>query len=405
MAEENTLKRINEILLQGIYATGIDDDPSAKNYATDYPTEHGDLIRELENNGTLDELQDLVGGEEKLENLITDIVNKQVEVSPRYLESTPPLNEYGEEFGARGAYGITTEELLQPQIQDVIKQNLGIDTPTNVVDDANVYYHSRIENLSDASDTHFGTYNAALDRASLQYGKENIKGFYSRALENVYDAMVEELDGLEYVIEDGEYTLPSKNIQFNFDLFNRAVPQKSQELQFLIELDGYQGISLYVLDDGYPIEIERFDAGGLLYDAEEDKITEFRNTDAEYVFGRKEDFATQDVYVSRIQDGVPVDVYQGDFDIDSKYNLYEMKIKPDAKVFDISGKDIEIINTFRKQGESTYNTKSTVVSSEFLQYELFAENAPGLGKVSEIKIDGVSYKPESGVFQNKEEII
>jgi len=267
------------------------------------------------------------------------------------------------------------------------------------------YYHSRIENLSDASDTHFGTYNAALDRASLQYGKENIKEFYTRALENVYDAMIEELDGLEYVIEDGEYTLPTKQIQFNFEHFNKAIPQKSQELQFLIELDGYQGIGLYVLDDGYPIEIERFDAGGLLYDAEEDKITEFRNTDAEYVFGRKEDFATQDVYVSRIQDGVPVDVYQGDFDIDSKYNLYEMKIKPDAKVFDISGKDIEIVNTFRKQGESTYNTKSTVVSSEFLQYELFAENAPGLGKVSEIKIDGVSYKPESEVFQNKEEII
>ena len=405
MADENTLKRINEILLQGIYATGIDADPSANNYATDYPTEHGDLIRELEKNGTLDELQDLVGGEKELENLITDIVNKQVEVSPRYLESTPPLNEYGEEFGARGAYGITTEELLQPEIQDVIKQNLGIDTPTNVVGDANVYYHSRIENLSDASDTHFGTYNAALDRASLQYGKENIKGFYSRALENVYDAMIEELDGLEYVIEDGEYTLPTKQIQFNFEFENRAVPPRSQELQFLIELDGAEGIDLYVLDDGYPVEIERFDAGGLLYDAQEDEITEFRNTDADYVFGRKQDFATQDVYVSRIQDGVPLDVYQGDFDIDSKYNLYEMKIKPDAKVFDMSGKDIEIVNTFRKQGESTYNTKSTVVSSEFLQYELFAEDAPGLGKVSEIKIDGVSYKPDSGVFQNKEEII
>mgnify|MGYP003624880016 FL=1 len=135
MADENTLKRINEILKEGIEATGIDADPSANNYATDYPTEHGDLIRELEDIGTLDELQDLVGGEKELENLITDIVNKQVEVSPRYLKSTPPLNEYGEEFGARGAYGITTEELLQPQIQDVIKQNLGIDTPTNVVDD------------------------------------------------------------------------------------------------------------------------------------------------------------------------------------------------------------------------------------------------------------------------------
>jgi len=280
-----------------------------------------------------------------------------------------------------------------------------LDTPTNVVDDANVYYHSRIENLSDASDTHFGTYNAALDRASLQYGKENIKNFYTRALRDAYDELVNELDGLEYVIEDGEYTLPEKQIQFGFEHFNQAVPPKSQDIQFLIELDGYQGINLYVLDDGYPVEIERFDAGGLLYDAEEGSIETFRNTDAEYVFGRKEDFALQSEYVSRMQDGVPLDVYSGDFDVDSKYNLYEMKVKPDAKVFDISGKEIEIVNTFRKQGETTYNTKSTVVSSEFLQYELFAENAPGLGKVSEIKIDGVSYKPKSEVFQNKEEII
>lgn len=267
------------------------------------------------------------------------------------------------------------------------------------------YYHSRIENLSDASDTHFGTYNAALDRASLQYGKENIKEFYTRALRVAYDELVNELDGLEYVIEDGEYTLPEKQIQFGFEHFNEAVPPKSQDIQFLIELDGYQGINLYVVDDGYPVEIERFDAGGLLYDAEEGSIETFRDTDAEYVFGRKEDFALQSEYVSRMQDGVPLDVYRGDFDVSSKYNLYEMQIKPDAKVFDMSGKEIEIVNTFRKQGESTYNTKSTVVSSEFLQYELFAENAPGLGKVSEIKIDGVSYKPESGVFQNKEEII
>ena len=405
MADEKTLKRINEILLQGIYDTGIDADPSANNSLTGYPTEHGDLIRELENNGTLDELQDLVGGEEKLGNLIQEIAFKQEEVSPRYLESTPPLDEYGEEFGAKGAYGITTEELLQTEIQDVIKQNLGIDTPTNVVGDANVYYHSRIENLSDASDTHFGTYNAALDRASLQYGKENIKNFYTRALRDAYDELVNELDGLEYVIEDGEYTLPEKQIQFGFEHFNEAVPPKSQDIQFLIELDGYQGINLYVLDDGYPVEIERFDAGGLLYDAEEGSIETFRNTDAEYVFGRKEDFALQSEYVSRMQEGVPLDVYRGDFDVDSKYNLYEMKVKPDAKVFDISGKEIEIVNTFRKQGETTYNTKSTVVSSEFLQYELFAENAPGLGKVSEIKIDGVSYKPKSEVFQSKEEII
>ncbi len=82
------------------------------------------------------------------------------------------------------------------------------------------YYHSRIEKLSDASDTHFGTYNAALDRASLQSGKDNLKGFYSRALANVYDAMVEELDGLEYAIKDGDYTLPNTQIQFPIDHYN-----------------------------------------------------------------------------------------------------------------------------------------------------------------------------------------
>ena len=81
--------------------------------------------------------------------------------------------------------------------------------------------------------------------------------------------------------------------KFNLKALNiliKAVPPKSQDIQFLIELDGYQGINLYVLDDGYPVEIERFDAGGLLYDAEEGSIETFRNTDAEYVFGRKEDF-------------------------------------------------------------------------------------------------------------------
>jgi hypothetical protein len=131
---DDNLKRINEILEQGIKATGIDADPDAPNYLTDYPTEHGDLIRELEKNGTLKELENLVGGEKKLGDLISEIANKQSEVSPRYLSATPPLNEFGEEFGAKGAYGITTEELRQTEIQNVIKNY--IDTPTNVVDDA-----------------------------------------------------------------------------------------------------------------------------------------------------------------------------------------------------------------------------------------------------------------------------
>ena len=81
---EDTLKRINEILKEGIKATGIDINPiDTTKYG--YAPEHSSLILEIENLGLLDELTELVGGEEKLGDLIQAIAFKQEEVSPRYL--------------------------------------------------------------------------------------------------------------------------------------------------------------------------------------------------------------------------------------------------------------------------------------------------------------------------------
>ena len=129
---EDILKRINEILEQGIKATGIDADPTdTSKYG--FAPEHGSLIRELEELELLEELQELVGGEEKLGELITSIAFKQEEVSPRYqTQEFQNFNVEGEPIGKR-AYGITTAELQQKEIQDLIKNF--IDTPTNVVDD------------------------------------------------------------------------------------------------------------------------------------------------------------------------------------------------------------------------------------------------------------------------------
>ena len=129
---EDILKRINEILEQGIKATGIDADPTdTSKYG--FAPEHGSLIRELEELELLEELQELVGGEEKLGELIASIAFKQEEVSPRYqTQEFQNFNVEGEPIGKR-AYGITTKELQQKEIQDVIKNF--IDTPTNVVDD------------------------------------------------------------------------------------------------------------------------------------------------------------------------------------------------------------------------------------------------------------------------------
>ena len=50
----------------------------------------------------------------------------------------------------------------------------------------------RLEPLDTVEGKHFGTYDAAVARASLQYGNENITSFYSRALDEAYDFLLDE---------------------------------------------------------------------------------------------------------------------------------------------------------------------------------------------------------------------
>ncbi len=211
---DDKLKRINEILEQGIKATGIDADPDAPNYFTDNPTEHGDLIRELENNGTLKELQDLVGGSEELDNFILDIVNEQIEVSPRYLESKPPLNQYGEEFGAKGAYGITTEELKQKEIQDVIKQTLGIDTPTNVVEGT----------VTEMEEYRFKKLIEEVDDATPDVTK--ITPEQARTIDDAIEESMALLSRERFELIQGSKNRPFKNIDITYDQAFKAIKNK-----------------------------------------------------------------------------------------------------------------------------------------------------------------------------------
>ena len=211
---DDKLKRINEILEQGIKATGIDADPDAPNYLTDYATEHGDLIRELENNGTLKELQDLVGGSEELDNFILDIVNEQIEVSPRYLESKPPLNQYGEEFGAKGAYGITTEELRQKEIQDVIKQTLGIDTPTNVVEGT----------VTEMEEYRFKKLIEEVDDATPDVTK--ITPEQARTIDDAIEESMALLSRERFELIQGSKNRPFKNIDITYDQAFKAIKNK-----------------------------------------------------------------------------------------------------------------------------------------------------------------------------------
>ena len=112
-------KRLNEIFLAGIKATGIDTNPICK-IKYGYAVEHGTLIREIENLELLNELIEILGDEETLSELIYEIAQAQEKFSPRY--KTQDFQNFdfdGTPIGKR-AYGITTQEFLQKKIQEII---------------------------------------------------------------------------------------------------------------------------------------------------------------------------------------------------------------------------------------------------------------------------------------------
>ena len=115
--------RLNEIFLLGIKETGIDKNPICK-IKYGYAVEHGTLIREIEELELLEELEEILGGEEQLGKLIFEISQAQELYSPRYkTQDYQNFNFDGTPIGKR-AYGITTQEFLQKEIQKIILKYL-----------------------------------------------------------------------------------------------------------------------------------------------------------------------------------------------------------------------------------------------------------------------------------------
>ena len=323
-----------------------------------------------------------------------DDLVKQLEPSPEELTEEEKIKKLYDD-------NILTETEYEQALK---KEGIFADTPADVVGDADVYYHSRLGEIDNAQDIHFGTYDAALDRASLQYGKESVQSFYARALDEAYDLFREEVEALELVDDgSGNFKLPYNSQQFTFDLENKAIPAKTQEWTFEI-ISGEETIRLNNIDtDGYETLVDEFYVETIDYESAD--VKRLGDLDVEEFIGSKKGFRELEAHIQALQEGQPVDVYRGKFDFGSQYSLYKTTIKPDAKVFDMSGQDIEITELVRRRGESKSVPKTNTFSSEFLQYRLFGEDAPELKRISEIKINNVSYKPKGSVFDSNDEII
>ena len=83
------------------------------------------------------------------------------------------------------------------------------DTPTNVVDDGIELYHSTPSGNTPKNKIHFGNYNAALDRSSLQYGTSNMMNFITPEVINnatieIESVLRSKLPDYMYVTEDSD---------------------------------------------------------------------------------------------------------------------------------------------------------------------------------------------------------
>ena len=269
------------------------------------------------------------------------------------------------------------------------------------------YYHSRLEPLDTVEGKHFGTYDAAVARASLQYGNENITSFYSRALDEAYDFLTDEISNLELREVNGELKLPLvDNMQYQVEVENAAVPPKSKMWTWDIRTNGEDTIVLGYIDaeNGLYYKIDEFFVDTI--DLEQAGAKTMGDIDIEYIFGSRESFTTRDYYIGILQEAEPVDVSKAKFNFADNYELHKTVLKSDAVVLDMSDAEITLDYDVRLRGEDKLTSKTSTVSSEFLQYRMFTNEDPSFfTRMKSIKIGDKIYKPEGEYFKSNQEIV
>ena len=307
------------------------------------------------------------------------------------------------------AIGVNTYTYRNLPEDNIFKtgSNVFKDVQESTLAPGETYYHSRLEPLDTVEGKHFGTYDAAVARASLQYGNENITSFYSRALDEAYDFLTDEISNLELREVNGELKLPLvDNMQYQVEVENAAVPPKSKMWTWDIRTNGEDTIVLGYIDaeNGLYYKIDEFFVDTI--DLEQAGAKTMGDIDIEYIFGSRESFTTRDYYIGILQEAEPVDVSKAKVNFSDNYELHKTVLKSDAVVLDMSDAEITLDYDVRLRGEDKLTSKTSTVSSEFLQYRMFTNEDPSFfTRMKSIKIGDKIYKPEGEYFKSNQEIV
>ena len=307
------------------------------------------------------------------------------------------------------AIGVNTYTYKNLPEDNVFKtgSNVFKDVQESTLAPGETYYHSRLEPLDTVEGKHFGTYDAAVARASLQYGNENITSFYSRALDEAYDFLLDEISNLELQEVNGELKLPLvDNMQYQVEVENAAVPPKSKMWTWDIKTNAEDTIVLGYIDaeNGLYYKIDEFYVDTI--DLEQAGAKTMGDIDIEYIFGSRESFTTRDYYIGILQEAEPVDVSKAKFNFADNYELHKTVLKSDAVVLDMSNAEVTLDYDVRLRGEDKLTSRTSTVSSEFLQYKMFTDKDPSFfTRMKSIKIGDKIYKPEGQYFKSNQEIV
>lgn len=267
-----------------------------------------------------------------------------------------------------------------------------IDTPTNVVDDGIDLYHSRAKGVDIGEGLHAGTYNAALDKAAMQYNNINFYNWAFDAQEQIAIAHNNLVD-----IVSGDLQLELEDLtEGNSIPFDREEPVyiewvTGEETEYILKIEGE-----ITLQDGeyindlkanlYTADMDGF-RGDLILELETDvsyaDVQEIANNPDQAKISKTDtrlqrpgidsSFTTNSLDIA---EDLLEEVGTGySFSGEKGYDLYKVTVKPDANILELPGEIILQIDG-----------RDVTWTADELQNTLIDTNSSELTKIEQIII-------------------
>jgi len=258
--------------------------------------------------------------------------------------------------------------ITEYEYQELLKGNdpftVESDTPTNVVDDGIELYHSRAKGVDlPATDKglHAGTYNAALDKAAMQYNNINFYNWAFDAQEKIAIAHNNGIDIVADMIQVELEDLTEGNfvpIEHQEEVYIEWVT--GEETEYIIYFEGEISLEDGEYINDLKANLYTGDMDGFRGDLILELDTDYQYADVEKIANNPDIAKISKTDSKLLRPGIDTQYSTNSLDIaedllenigtgysfsgERGYDLYKVSIKPNAKILELPGEIVLQIN-------------------------------------------------------------